>query len=160
VAEPVRAGAWWWGGKGPSKQLPALLGGVVTSDHLHQDRAAVGRDHLVTRPAVLRASAGTTWQPLAAPARPMTAPRARTHPRISHAQPLGTAYRGIWLHALADCLHANAFNWGFGWWQVLGSNQRRLSRRDYRHLRNILTGDYEANCQIFRSFSGRAQNQV
>jgi hypothetical protein len=23
-------------------------------------------------------------------------------------------------------------SWGFGWWQVLGSNQRRLSRRFYR----------------------------
>ena len=27
-----------------------------------------------------------------------------------------------------------AVNWDFGWWQVLGSNQRRLSRRFYRPL--------------------------
>jgi hypothetical protein len=36
------------------------------------------------------------------------------------------------------CGHAETGSYlGFSGWQVLGSNQRRLSRRFYRHLRNV-----------------------
>ncbi len=31
-----------------------------------------------------------------------------------------------------DDLAGCCLNWGYMWWQVLGSNQRRLSRRFYR----------------------------
>jgi hypothetical protein len=43
--------------------------------------------------------------------------------------------------AASDCIReklaqgrGSTLNWCFGWWQVLGSNQRRLSRRFYRAL--------------------------
>jgi hypothetical protein len=47
-------------------------------------------------------------------------------PRISHDFRPTAAFRGIWLHVPEACQgRRNALNWGFGWWQVLGSNQRR-----------------------------------
>jgi hypothetical protein len=36
--------------------------------------------------------------------------------------------------AIGDDLTACCLSWGYMWWQVLGSNQRRLSRRFYRPL--------------------------
>jgi hypothetical protein len=54
-------------------------------------------------------------------------------PRISHDQRLTAASDGIWLQARKqDQGHRSVPELAFCWWQVLGSNQRRLSRRFYR----------------------------
>ncbi len=54
-------------------------------------------------------------------------------PRMSHDQPHTAAPSGIWLHAPTCNRDAKAsLSCCFAWWQVLGSNQRRLSRRFYR----------------------------
>jgi hypothetical protein len=54
-------------------------------------------------------------------------------PRISHDHRHGATSGGIWLHVPEPSQGANAsLNWCHCWWQVLGSNQRRLSRRFYR----------------------------
>jgi hypothetical protein len=54
-------------------------------------------------------------------------------PRISHDQRLTAASDGIWLHACKQNQgRCSAPELVFCWWQVLGSNQRRLSRRFYR----------------------------
>jgi hypothetical protein len=53
-------------------------------------------------------------------------------PRISHDQRLTAASDGIWLQVRKqDQGHRSAPELAFCWWQVLGSNQRRLSRRFY-----------------------------
>ena len=58
-------------------------------------------------------------------------PRAVTWPNTAPPE-LATAEPRARAHALAasgDDLAAYCLSWGYMWWQVLGSNQRRLSRR-------------------------------
>jgi hypothetical protein len=59
--------------------------------------------------------------------------RANAIPRISHDQRQEAASGGVWLHRPRSTQRRHsAVSLDFSWWQVLGSNQRRRSRRFYR----------------------------
>src|SRR5262249_28025038 len=75
-----------------------------------------------------------------AAAGPMTATWPRRTSRV-YPTPSGSRPR----FAASGCMRvgevrmsSSALTWGFDWWQVLGSNQRRLSRRFYSHLQYAL----------------------
>src|SRR5689334_19861744 len=81
-------------------------------------------------------------RPPAGPARPRSLTARHERPR-SHDIPAAITESAATADppTLVSCLRQSkvrvakaTLTWGYGWWQVLGSNQRRLSRRFYRPL--------------------------